>query len=51
MRPLQQLISDISQTVAKADKILTTITEEGLQISVSIGNKEIPVTLKIKLPK
>ena len=51
MRKIQELIQDATKTIAKLDKLLDTLTNEGIEVSLEIDGKDIPVTIKIKLPK
>lgn len=56
-RPLPELIANINdligetnQAVGQINQLLTHLMENGLDISIMIDNKEIPVKLKFKIP-
>ena len=56
-RPLPELITNISdligetnQAVGQINQLLTQLMENGLDVSLIIDNKEIPVKLKFKIP-
>lgn len=51
MRKLQELIENADATLTKIDKLLDTLTNEGIEVSLEIDGKDVPITVKIKLPK